>query len=118
MNRSGQGDLRRWESWGKMSATFSVESWHKDRKLSFCLQEPGAGYLHPETRDQDTIGSVTGSKSQAGGCWKCFLLQHPDLALIPGSGRSPGKGNGYPLQDSCLENSMDRGAWGVAKSQA
>ena len=41
---------------------------------------------------------------------------------IPGSGRSPGVGNGNPLQYSCLENSMDRGAWratvqGVAKSQ-
>ena len=34
-----------------------------------------------------------------------------DLGLIPGSGRAPGEGNGYPLQDSCLENSMDRGAW-------
>ena len=34
-----------------------------------------------------------------------------DLALIPGSGRSPGEGNGYLLQHSCLENSMDRGAW-------
>ena len=41
--------------------------------------------------------------------------------MIPGSGRSPGEGNGNPLQDSCLENSMDRGAWqatvhGVAES--
>ena len=35
------------------------------------------------------------------------------LGLIPGSGRSPGEGNGYPLQYSCLENSMDRGAWRV-----
>ena len=34
-----------------------------------------------------------------------------DLGLIPGSGRSPGEGNGNPLQYSCLENSMDRGAW-------
>ena len=32
-------------------------------------------------------------------------------SLIPGSGRSPGKGNGNPLQYSCLENPMDRGAW-------
>ena len=41
---------------------------------------------------------------------------------IPGSGRSPGEGNGNPLQYSCLENPMDRGAWlaavhGVAKIQ-
>ena len=34
-----------------------------------------------------------------------------DLGSIPGSGRSPGEGSGYPLQYSCLENSMDRGAW-------
>ena len=45
-----------------------------------------------------------------------------DLGSIPGSGRSPGNGNGNPLQDSCLENPMDRGAWwatvhGVAKSR-
>ena len=41
---------------------------------------------------------------------------------IPGMGRSPGEGNGNSLQYSCLENSMDRGAWqvmvhGVAKSR-
>ena len=46
-----------------------------------------------------------------------------DLSLIPGWGRSPGEGNGYQLQYSCLENSMDldQGAWqatvhGVIKS--
>ena len=44
-----------------------------------------------------------------------------DLGLIPGSGRSPGEGNGNPLQYSCLENPMDGGAWwatvhGVAES--
>ena len=43
-------------------------------------------------------------------------------ASIPGSGRSPGEGNDNPLQYSCLENPMDRGAWqatvhGVAKSR-
>ena len=45
-----------------------------------------------------------------------------DKGSIPGSGRSPGGGNGNPLQCSCLENPMDRGAWrttvhGVAKSR-
>ena len=34
-----------------------------------------------------------------------------DLGSIPGSGRYPGEGNGNPLQYSCLENPMDRGAW-------
>ena len=37
-----------------------------------------------------------------------------DWGLIPGSGRSPGEGNGNPLQYSCLENSMDRGVWLVS----
>ena len=36
------------------------------------------------------------------------------LALTPGSGRCPGEGNDYPLQYSCLENSMDQGDWGTA----
>ena len=45
-----------------------------------------------------------------------------DLASIPGSGRSPGEGNGTPLQYPCLENPMDGGAWqatvlGVAKGR-
>ena len=34
-----------------------------------------------------------------------------DPGSIPGSGRSPGEGNGNPLQYSCLKNSMDRGDW-------
>ena len=34
-----------------------------------------------------------------------------DAGSVPGSGRFPGEGNGYPLQYSCLENPMDRGAW-------
>ena len=44
-----------------------------------------------------------------------------DSGLIPGLGRSPEEENGYPLQYSCLENSMDRGGWwatvhGITKS--
>ena len=55
---------------------------------------------------------------------RCLLLGFPggsdgkesarnagDLGSSPGSGRSPREGSGYPLQYSCLENSMDRGAW-------
>ena len=40
-----------------------------------------------------------------------------DLGSIPESGRSPGEGNGNPLQHSCLENPMDGEVHGVAKSQ-
>ena len=65
---------------------------------------------------------------QTSGCFpgdsevKEFASNAGDLGSIPGSGRSPGKGNRNPLQYSCLENPMDREAWwatvhGVAKSQ-
>ena len=62
------------------------------------------------------MGFPGGSEVKASAC------NAGDLGLIPGLGRSPGEGNGNPLQYSCLENPMDRGAWwatvyGVAKSQ-
>ena len=58
-------------------------------------------------------GGVSSKESNAGDI--------RDMGLIPGSGRSPGGGQDKPLQDSCLEDPMDRGAWwatvhGVAKS--
>ena len=61
-------------------------------------------------------GFPGGSKVKASAC------NAGDLGLIPELGRSPGEGNGSPLQYSCLENPMDGGAWwatvhGVAKSQ-
>ena len=48
--------------------------------------------------------------------WAVPVLKDPpararDVGSIPGWGRSPGGGHGNPLQDSCLENPMDRGAW-------
>ena len=62
--------------------------------------------------------------------WVALVVKSPpvnagdirDVGSIPGWGRSPGVGNGYPLQYSCLENPMDRGVWwatvhGVTKSQ-
>ena len=42
---------------------------------------------------------------------KASAYNSGDLGSIPGSGRCPGEGNGNPLQYSCLENPMDRGAW-------
>ena len=53
---------------------------------------------------------------------KASVYNVGNLGLIPGSGRSPGEGNGNLLQDSCLENPMDRGAslgcspWGRKES--
>ena len=64
------------------------------------------------------VGSPNGS---AGKESTCNAEDTGDSGSVPGSGRSPGEENGNPLQYSCLENSMDRGAWwatvhGVAKS--
>ena len=62
----------------------------------------------------DKLGFPGGSNGKESAC-QC---RRP--GLTPGLGRSPGEGNGNPLQYSCMENSMDRGAWwatvhGVAK---
>ena len=55
---------------------------------------------------------LPGNKGFPGGLGgKVFACSAGDLALIPGSERSPGEGNGNLLQYSCLENSMDRGTW-------
>ena len=51
-------------------------------------------------RKQDDVPGASAGKDPACGAG--------DLGSIPGLGRSPGKGNSYPLQDSCLENPMDR----------
>ena len=51
------------------------------------------------------MGFPGGSEVKASAC------NAGDLGSIPGSGRSPGEGNGNPPQYSCLENPMDRGAW-------
>ena len=63
-----------------------------------------------------SITLIGGSDGKASAC------SVGDLGSIPGLGRSPGEGNGNPFQYSCLENSMDRGAWhapvhGVTKNQ-
>ena len=73
-------------------------------------QPPGVG------KGQGSLGFPVGSEVKASAC------NAGDLGSIPGLGRSPGEGNGNPLQYSCLENPMNGGAWwatvyGVAKSR-
>ena len=52
-----------------------------------------------------------GSDFPGGSDGKASVYNVGDPGSIPGLGRSPGEGNGNPLQDYCLENPMDRGAW-------
>ena len=54
------------------------------------------------------VGFPGGSYSKESACTS------GDLGLVSGLGRPSGEGNGYPLRYSCLENSMDRGAWRAA----
>ena len=68
------------------------------------------------TTQHKLLGLTGGSDSTESAC------NARDLGLIPGSGRSPGEGNGKPLQCSCLEDPVDRAAWcttvcGVANSR-
>ena len=72
-----------------------------------CLQDLGLSrYGFP--------GGSDGKEFPGGSDGKESALNAGDLGSIPGWRRSSGEGNGYPLQYSCLENSMDRGAWWVA----
>ena len=89
--------------------------------LNICIQVFVWAYVFislgplPRNRIAGTHYNSGGSEVKTSAC------NAGDLGSIPGSGRSPGEGNGNPLQYSCLENPMDGGAWwatvhGVAKS--
>ena len=80
---------RKWQNWGSHPAAFY------SRSVFPCTHCP---QLH-------NWGGPGGSDDEESTC------SAGDLASTPGSGRSPGGGRGNPLQYSCLENSMDRGAW-------
>ena len=87
-------------------AEFMGKSRSQPRKLPAVFEVPFDEYW----------GFPGGSEVKASAC------NAGDLGSIPGLGRSPGEGNGNPLQYSCLENPMDGGAWwaivhGVAKSR-
>ena len=100
--------LRRWAEEPDCIEALQQSAGSRNNKRLLLIKKDG--YLKLRT---DFPG---GSDSQESAC------NVGDLGLIPGLRRSPGEGNGYPLQYSCLENPMDRGTWkatvhGVAKSQ-
>ena len=66
---------------------------------------------HGEVGRVQTLKSDVGSVIPGGSDGKASVYNVRDLGSIPGLGRFPGEGNGNPLQYSCLENSMDGGAW-------
>ena len=84
-----------------MLSDMSQSSWRYGRIYKLV----GALCLAEESEDGQSRGFPGGSDSKA----SAYNVE--DLSSIPGSGRSPGEGNSNPLQYSCLENSMDGGAW-------
>ena len=92
----------------KRAVSRSVLAWGKGRQI-----EHPQVYCYLLRREGLSNGSVV----------KNPPVNEGDMCSIPGLGRSPGGGNGIPLQYSCLGNHMDRSAWwatvhAVAKSQA
>ena len=76
-------------------------------KISLTYNCSGTHYISLNCMTWSDIGFPGGSDGKESAC------NARDPGSIPESGRSTGEGNGYPLQYSCLENSMDRGAWQV-----
>ena len=81
---------------GKLSKCPSTDEWIK--KMVYI-------YIYIYTHTMEYLDCPGGSDGKAS------VYNARDLGLIPGSGRSPGEGNGNPLQYYCLENPMFRGAW-------
>ena len=64
------------------------------------------GHKKSDTTERLSLWGFPGGSEVKASAWNAG-----DPGLIPGSGRSPGEGNGNPLQYSCLENPMEGGAW-------
>ena len=86
------------------------------RRIPWTKESGGLWFTVSHRVGRDLSGFPGGSEVKAS------ASNAGDPGSIPGLGRSPGEGNGNPLQYSCLENPMDKGVWralvpGVAKSQ-
>ena len=67
--------------------------------------------IRPQLDTTTQLNFLNSSVPPGGAEVKASACNVGDLGSIPGSGRYPGEGNSNPLQYSCLENPMDRGAW-------
>ena len=89
----------------RMAKETQLKSWELGLKLKLSLKSKSIS-ICPSFHSYMAFSGGTSGKEPA-----CQCRRHRDLGLIPGLGRSPGEGNGNPLQYSCQENPMDRGAW-------
>ena len=79
--------------------------------LVLCFLHSWSSTVHPASISFSPLNSLSKEGFPTTTDGKESTFSAGDLGLVPGSGRSSGEGNGYPLQYSCLENSMDRGTW-------
>ena len=120
----------------KILSFHEINNWKKLRKKTDNLSSTFYLWHSPEQQQELNNYPVTGFLTDKGRCavismgfpGDCMVKHLPaqardakDVGSIPASGRAPGRGNGNPLQYSCLENPVDRGAWwatvrGVARS--
>ena len=119
-------------SWQDKRATGTGNAQHIGRVLTHRKASLGAAKLKHRGQTGVSQGSSTCRSPHCSECLRARVahvnakpqlpaFRAEDPVLIPGLGRSPGEGNGNPLQYSCLENSVGRGAWwttthGVRKS--
>ena len=80
-------------------------------KLCYYRGAQGLSVQHPQAACRFYTPAWQLWRFPSGSDCKESICNTEDLCSIPGSGRSPGEGNGYPLPYTCLEHSMDRGAW-------
>ena len=108
----------RWRCWSGTQATLvgvtfgagveAAQAVHRSALLQISLPLLSYFSMTPQRRRTTLTGHWASLCSSVG---KESVGNAGDSGLISGSGRSPGEGNGNPLQYSCLENSMDRGDW-------
>ena len=111
----GKIEGKRRSGWQRMRWLYSITN-SVDMNLSKLretMEDRGAWHatVHEVTKSWTQLSNDSGSDGKESAC------SAGDLGSIPGLGRTPGGGNGYPLQCSGLENSMDCIVHGVAKSQ-
>ena len=82
--------------------------------LALCFLHSWSSTLHPASISFSPLNGLSEEGFPSASDGKESTFNSGDSGSIPGSGRSPGEGNGYPLQYSCLKKSMDRGAWWAA----
>ena len=93
-----------------------------ERKIQSSIQNQIKASFKSEGKIKKILNKQKLRKFSSSSDGKVSTCNAGDQGSIPGSGRSPGEGNGNPFQCSCLENPMDRGAWwatinGVTKIQ-